>query len=87
MRSAEEISAMWDQLDNNIREHGWDPTVDGAVWALAWVLDMPPGNEGTMLQRAMQRPDAERRVEWIARGGDPKDWPDERPAGSEENTG
>lgn len=87
MRNADEISAMWDQLDNNIREHGWDPTVDGAVWALAWVLDIPPGNTGTMLQRAMQRGDSERRREWIARGGDPKDWPEERPAGSEENTG
>lgn len=79
---------MWDQLDNNIGEHGWDPTVDGAVQALAWVLDIPPGNNGTMLRRAMERADAERRREWIARGGDPKDWPiaPERPVGSEENT-
>jgi hypothetical protein len=41
-----------------------------------------------MLRRAMERADAERRREWIARGGDPKDWPiaPERPVGSEENT-
>lgn len=72
MRSAEEISAMWGQLDNDIREHGWDATVEGAVQALAWVLQH---HDGAALRRAMERPDAYRRREWIARGGDPKDWP------------
>lgn len=79
---------MWDQLDDNIREHGWDGTVDGAAQALAWVLNSPPGNDGTMLRLAMERPGAERRQEWIAHGGDPKGWPvdSERPASSEETT-
>lgn len=86
MRSAEEISAMWDQLDNNIREHGWDPTVDGAAQALSWVLQQFPDSDEEMLRRAMARPDADRRRDWIAQGGDPKDWPvaPERPVSSEE---
>ena len=85
MRSAQEIGDMWDRLDNDIREHGWDATVDGAVQALAWALGQ---TDDTMLRRAMERPDAERRTEWIARGGHPKDWPiePERPVGSEEKT-
>jgi hypothetical protein len=40
------------------------------------------------LRRYAARPDAERRAEWIARGGDPKEWPvePERPVGSEETS-
>lgn len=85
MRSAQEIGEMRDRLDDNIREHGWDASVDGAAIALRWVLGEA---DDTMLKRMMERPDAERRRKWIARGGDPKDWPiePERPAGGEETT-
>lgn len=88
MRSLREIADMRADLDDNIREHGWDASVDAAVRALDWILN--PGDLGPELQlrRYVARPDAERRAEWIARGGDPKDWPiePERPAGSEEKT-
>lgn len=88
MRSLQEIADMRADLDDNIREHGWDASVDAAVRALDWVLN--PGDLGPELdlRRYAARPDDQRRREWIARGGDPKDWPTEpeRPASSEEKT-
>lgn len=84
MRSLQEISAMRDALEDDIIEHGWDASVDAASRALEWVLDNTPLDGEAILRRFMERPDAERRREWIARGGDPKGWPDE-PVGGEEN--
>lgn len=73
MRTPDEIQAMAERLDDNIREHGWDASVDAAQRALEWAL----GTTGTpVIELWMQRPDAERRREWIARGGDPAHWPD-----------
>ncbi|MHB9857631.1 hypothetical protein [Streptomyces sp. YIM S03343] len=88
MRSAEEISAMRDTLEDDIIEHGWDASVDAASRALEWVLDNTPLDGEAQLRRYMERPDDERRREWIARGGDPKAWPigPERLAGGEETT-
>jgi len=89
MRSLQEIADMRADLDDNICEHGWDASIDAAVRTLDWVLN--PGDLGPELQlrRHVMRPDAERRAEWIARGGDPKDWPEEpgRPVGGEETNG
>jgi hypothetical protein len=85
MRSAEEIRALRNELEDNIFERGWDASVEAASQALAWVLGSDI--EGNIRQYTF-RPDAERRREWIARGGDPKDWPiePERPVSSEEKT-
>ena len=86
MRSEQEIAAMRYELEDNIFERGWDASVEAASQALAWVLGADiEGN----LRRYTFRPDEERRREWIARGGDPKDWPaaPERPRSSEETTG
>lgn len=65
---------MIDQLENNIHEHGFDAAVDAASWALRWALEEDFGTNA--LPRYMTRPDAERRAEWIARGGNPAAWPD-----------
>lgn len=88
MRSAREIDAMRARLEENVREHGWDPAVDAASRALEWVLNNTPTDGDRLFRLWMERPDAERRADWIAHGGDPKDWPiePERPVGSEENT-
>lgn len=75
MRKAEEIAAMRNRLEENIREHGWDPAVDAASRALEWVLDNTPTNSERLFRLWMERSDSDRRGEWIARGGDPKDWP------------
>ncbi|MFJ7269410.1 hypothetical protein ACIQV3_22660 [Streptomyces sp. NPDC099050] len=75
MRSAQEIADLWERLDDNIRKHGWDSTVDGAARALSWVLQLHPDSDDSMLRRAMERTDVERRRDWIAQGGDPTEWP------------
>lgn len=75
MRTREELIDMSDRLNDNVREHGWDASVDAAHRALEWAL----GAEWPDLPRFMTRPDDERRKEWLARGGDPAEWPD-RPA-------
>lgn len=77
MKTLEQIAEMRDLLEANICEHGWDASVDGASTALEWVLDQLTASTlaEAGLRRFMSRPDAERRHEWIARGGDPKDWP------------
>jgi hypothetical protein len=62
------------RLDDNIHEHGWDASVDAAYRALEWVL----GTSWADPAAYMARPDAGRRAEWIARGGDPDHWPAER---------
>lgn len=72
MKSQDEIAAMIERLDDNIREHGWDASVDAAMRALEWAM----GATWPDLDAYMERPDAERRREWIARGGDPQHWPD-----------
>jgi hypothetical protein len=86
MRSTSEIDAMRAQLEENIREHGWDPAVDAASRALEWVLNNTPIDGDRLFRLWMERPDTERRADWIARGGKPEDWPvePERPVGSEE---
>lgn len=85
MRSLREIADMRADLDDNIREHGWDASIDAAVRALDWVLNPDDLGPEMQLRRYVARPDAERRAEWTARGGDPKDWPvePERPVNSE----
>lgn len=72
MKTPDEIGAMIERLDDNIREHGWDASVDAAMQALEWAM----GATWPDLDRYMARPDAKRRREWIARGGDPQHWPD-----------
>ena len=71
MREPYEIQDMIRRLDDNIREHGWDASVDAAQRALEWAM----GATWPRIEGYMERPDDERRREWIARGGDPKDWP------------
>jgi len=71
MRDPYEIQDMTRRLDDNIREHGWDASVDAAQRALEWAM----GATWPRIESYMERPDDERRREWIARGGDPKDWP------------
>ena len=71
MRDPYEIQDMTRRLDDNIREHGWDASVDAAQRALEWAM----GATRPRIESYMERPDDERRREWIARGGDPKDWP------------
>lgn len=84
MRSGTEIAAMAQRLEDNIREHGWDASVEAAQSALYWVLGEQ--RYGRVLERFMGRPDTQRRREWIARGGDPQHWPDE-PASQEADNG
>lgn len=72
MKPDVEINAMIERLDDNIREHGWDASVDAAMRALEWAT----GDDRPSLDSYMQRPDAARRAEWIARGGDPAHWPE-----------
>jgi len=72
MRSPDEIAAMIERLSNDIDDHGWDASVDAAYRALEWAM----GATWPNLDHYMARPDAERRREWIARGGDPQHWPD-----------
>lgn len=72
-RSADEIQAMIYRLDDNIFDHGWDASVDAAMRALEWASG---SRTGANVEAYMRRPDASRRREWIARGGDPEDWPD-----------
>lgn len=78
MATPQEIRAMADRLDDDIREHGWDASIEAALIALRWALAAgPPSHvEWTekQLGRLMERPSDERRVDWIARGGDPKNW-------------
>lgn len=75
MRTPDEIAAMIARLDDNIREHGWDASVDAAMRALEWAT----GATWPNLDAYMERPDAARRREWLARGGDPAHWPKEPP--------
>lgn len=72
MKTPDEIRTMIDRLDDNIREHGWDASVDAAMRALEWAM----GADWPNLDAYMERPDAARRTEWLARGGVPKHWPD-----------
>lgn len=72
MRTPDEIIAMIDRLSGDIDQHGWDASVDAAYRALEWVM----GATWPDLDHYMKRPDAARRAEWIARGGDPQHWPD-----------
>ncbi len=71
VKDAHEIRAMRDTLEDDIQEHGWDCAVDAASQALAWVLGEPSN-----LRRFAEHPEAERRREWIVRGGDPEAWPE-----------
>lgn len=73
MRSAQEIGEMQWRLDTSIREGGWDPALAAAHDALGWVL----GDEscGRTLEGYLAIPEAERRQAWIAKGGNPMDWP------------
>jgi hypothetical protein len=73
MRTPDEIRAMIDRLDENIREHGIDASVNAAQHALDWALGGAAGPK--LFDLWMQRPEDERRREWIARGGDPQHWP------------
>jgi hypothetical protein len=88
MRSPEEIGAMRDRFEDNIIEHGWDSSIDAASRALEWVLGDTPWDGEVLFRRWMGRPDADRRRDWIARGGDPDGWPiePERPTDTEEPT-
>jgi hypothetical protein len=72
-----EIQAMIDVLEENIDAIGWDAAVDGASTALRWVLGNTPADTDAMLRRSMDRPEADRRRDWIARGGNPEQWTDE----------
>lgn len=72
MRSARDISSMIGVLEDSIATHGWDASIDAAARALSWAM----GNdayEATVL-RYTDRPEAERRADWIVRGGKPEDW-------------
>lgn len=73
MRTPDEIRAMAERLDEDIHAHGWDASVDAAMRALEWAL----GADWPNLAAYMERPDADRRREWIARGGNPEHWPQE----------
>lgn len=75
MRSRQEVADMRADLDDNIRDHGWDANLDAVVSALDWVLNPDDLGPERQLRRYVARPDVERRKEWIERGGDPKDWP------------
>ena len=74
MKTPEKIQAMRDLLEENI-EVGWDAAVDGAATALEWVLGNTPTDTDAKLRRFMERPEADRRRDWIAAGGNPEDWP------------
>lgn len=73
MRSADEINALHERLEADIWEHGWDAGVDAASCALEWALGGAVIAEA-FFQRLMDRPEDERREEWIRRGGDPRNW-------------
>lgn len=64
---------MSERLEDDIRVKGWDLSISAAITALDWVLRGEPFNGG--LEALMERPEGERRAEWIARGGNPDDWP------------
>lgn len=71
MRARDEITSLAQALEANICDKGWDPSVDGAATALAWVL----GDDiGGTFRIFMDRPEGDRRREWIERGGNPDDW-------------
>ncbi len=82
MKSAEEVDAMRARLEENIREHGWDPAVDAASRALEWVLGNTPTDGERLFRLWMERPEEKRRRDWIAGGGDPAEWS----VNGEENT-
>jgi hypothetical protein len=70
----QEIAAMRDRLEDNIEQRGFDSAVDAASRALEWALGSAPLDE-VQLQRYMERPEADRRRDWLAFGGKPEDWP------------
>jgi hypothetical protein len=73
MRSNDEILRMHHLLNNDIFENGWDAAVEGALLALVWALSSSPQDD-QILNRLMERPEDERRRDWIHRGGNPNEW-------------
>jgi hypothetical protein len=73
MRTADEIAAMRDRAEDDIRTKGWDPKVDAMSQVLAWVLD--DSLPSSTLQSYLGTSVGERRSAWIATGGNPADWP------------
>lgn len=72
MRSAAEIEAMRNQIEQNIHANGWSPQLDGMSQVLSWVLDDTSTN--SQVQSYLDTPVNERRTAWIAAGGNPADW-------------
>lgn len=75
MRAQAEIVAMIARLEGDIWAQGWDPSLDAASKALAWALGDTPTDLEALVRNWVDRPEADRRREWIARGGDPDLWP------------
>lgn len=75
MKNEREISAMMELLEDNIAERGWDRSVDAASITLEWLFEVPSAGCEAALRRYMKRPEADRRNEWIADGGNPLEWP------------
>lgn len=74
MRSLHDITGMQRILNDDIFENGWDAGVEGALLALTWVLNTNPRQDDLILAHLLERPEDERRRDWIHRGGDPNDW-------------
>ncbi|MGI5286620.1 hypothetical protein ACQEVF_25230 [Nonomuraea polychroma] len=74
MKTPEEITAMIARLEDDIRERGYEASLDGACRALEWVLGNTPLDFEKYISSSLEKPEADRRREWIARGGDPADW-------------
>jgi hypothetical protein len=69
---------MYHRLQDNIHERGWDASVEAAMMALAWALSTSPQWADQGMQKILNRPEEERRQDWIAQGGNPDDWPKHR---------
>lgn len=75
MRNPSEISVMVARLEGDIWAQGWDPALDAASKALQWAMADTVIDFGAFVLGLIDRPEDDRRREWIARGGDPDLWP------------
>lgn len=75
MRAHDEIVAMVARLEGDIWAQGWDPSLDAASKALAWAIGSTPVDLDALVRLWVDRPEEDRRREWLARGGDPEQWP------------